>query len=310
MREPLTQTLEHRASDLLASSREVGFSLSGPSGTIAFAQHAPLVLIAGMNVLEDETTTTQVAAQLKRSCAALEIPLVFKASFDKANRSSHSSPTGPGLERGLTQLATIRDTLQLPILTDVHAPEQVPAVAEVADIVQIPAFLCRQRDLIRAAAESGRPLHIKKMQLMAPEEMGRVLARCRAYGAERVILCERGVSFGYHRLVVDPLAFPILTSLGAPVSFDVTHALQLPGLGEASGGRGIYTEPLARAAVATGISALFLECHPEPSRALCDGPSALPLAEVEPLLRRLKMIDHLVKSPRFMANEDEHARIS
>ena len=295
--------------DLSASSRSPSrsgaFSLEGPSGeTLRFENEAPLVLIAGLNVLEDPGLTGEVASELRRVTSELQIPLVFKASFDKANRSSHQSPTGPGLELGLQQLKQLKRAHELPIITDIHEPAQAAPVAEVAEILQIPAFLCRQRELIRAAAMTGRPLHIKKMQMMAPEELGRVLARCHYYGAERVLLCERGTSFGYHRLIVDPLSFSALKALGAPVSFDVTHALQLPGLGAASGGRGELTEPLARSAVAQGIAALFLECHPRPAEALCDGPSALPLGELPSLLRRLKMIDALVKSPRFMADEE------
>ena len=290
-------------SPLLSCDRS--FSFEGPTGELVhFDNQSPLVLIAGLNVLEDPGLTGEVAAELRRVTADLQIPLVFKASFDKANRSSHQSPTGPGLEVGLRQLQQLRSAYGLPIVTDIHEPAQAAPVAEIADILQIPAFLCRQRDLIHAAAMTKRPLHIKKMQMMAPEELGRVLARCRHYGAERVLLCERGTSFGYHRLIVDPLSFPALKALGAPVSFDVTHALQLPGLGAASGGRGALTEPLACSAVAQGIAALFLECHPRPAEALCDGPSALPLAELAPLLRRLKMIDALVKSPRFMADEE------
>lgn len=254
----------------------------------------PLTLFAGVNVLESRDLALRVADALL--AVADQIPVVFKASFDKANRSSVHSFRGPGPDEGLCWLAEVR-AMGLPVLTDIHAPEQAQMVAEVVDLLQIPAFLCRQTDLIAAAAETGKPLHIKKMQMMAPAEMGNVLAKARALGASGVILCERGTSFGYNNLVVDPLSFTQMKALGAPVSFDVTHSLQLPGgLGAATGGRREYVEPLAIAGVSQGIAALFLELHPNPDRALCDGPCALPLGSLPGLIRRLLAFDALAKS--------------
>lgn len=264
-------------------------------GAVEVGNERPLALFAGLNVLESRELALSVAEQLLAICERLGLPLVFKASFDKANRSSVRSFRGPGPDEGLRWLQEVRG-LGVPVLTDIHEPGQAAPAAEVADLLQIPAFLCRQTDLLAAAAATGRPLHVKKMQMMAPLEMGNVLEKCRAFGASGVILCERGTSLGYGNLVVDPLSFPQLRSLGAPVSFDVTHSLQLPGgLGHATGGRRQLLEPLAVAGVSQGIAALFLEVHPEPDRALCDGPCALPLSAAEGLLRRLLALDRLVK---------------
>lgn len=263
---------------------------------ITLANDRPLTLIAGLNVLESLDLALRVAEVLKREADRRGVPLIFKASFDKANRSSVRSFRGPGPDEGLRWLAQVKATHGLPIVTDIHTAAQAAPTAEVADLIQIPAFLVRQTDLIAAAAATGRPLHLKKMQMMAPEEMGNVVAKCAASGARGVALCERGTLFGYGRLVVDMLGFGALKGFGVPVTFDVTHSLQLPGgLGHATGGRGAEVEPLAMAGVSQGIAGLFLEVHPDPAQAKCDGPCALPLERVGALLDRLVALDALVK---------------
>lgn len=268
-----------------------------PVADLTLANDRPLALIAGLNVLESLDLALRVAERLREATAARGVPFIFKASFDKANRSSVRSFRGPGLDRGLDWLTRVRAATGAPIVTDIHAPEQAAPVAEVADLLQIPAFLVRQTDLIAAAAATGRPLHLKKMQMMAPADMAPAVDKCAALGARHVAVCERGTLFGYGRLIVDPLAFVELKALGVPVTFDVTHALQLPGaLGDATGGRGHLVEPLALAGVSQAIAALFLEVHPDPARAKCDGPCALPLDRVGPLLDRLIALDRLVKS--------------
>ena len=273
-----------------------------PSRDVRIAPHVvlsndrPFVLLAGMNVLESRDLAFRVAETLLRATEALGIAFVFKASFDKANRSSIDSYRGPGLEQGLELLQQIKQHFDVPILTDIHEHTQAETVAEVVDVLQIPAFLCRQTDLLAAACRTGRPLHIKKMQMMAPHEMGNVLKKCEALGNDQLMICERGTSFGYGNLVVDPLAFPQLKTFGYPVTFDVTHALQMPGaLGASTGGRGSYVESLALAGMSQGIAGLFLECHPDPAQARCDGPCALPLDQVQPVLQHLKALDDLVK---------------
>ena len=264
---------------------------------VVMGNDRPFTLLAGLNVLESEALALQVAATLRAECARRGVPLVFKASFDKANRSSHASYRGPGLDRGLRWLSAVKARCAVPVLTDIHTVEQAGPVAEVADVIQIPAFLVRQTDLIAAAAATGRPLHLKKMQGMAPDEMANVVAKARAFGAADVIVCERGTTFGYGNLVVDPLAFGRLKALGVPVTFDVTHALQLPGArGDATGGRGHRVFDLAAAGMSQGLAGLFLECHPTPSEAKCDGPCALPLDAIGALLDRLLALDQLVKS--------------
>jgi 2-dehydro-3-deoxyphosphooctonate aldolase (KDO 8-P synthase) len=226
----------------------------------------------------------------------LGIGYIFKASFDKANRTSVSSYRGPGLERGLEQLAEIRRYLGVPVLTDIHEPSQAAPAAEVVDVLQIPAFLCRQTDLLVAAARTGRPLNIKKAQFLAPEDMASVAGKCREAGNDNLILCERGSSFGYRNLVVDFRSLPVMRELGYPVMFDATHSVQAPGgLGDASGGDRRFVRPLARAAVAAGIDALFLEVHPDPDRARSDGPNMVPLRSLRPLLEELLLLDDLVK---------------
>lgn len=264
---------------------------------VALANQRPLTLIAGINVLESLDLALRVAEHLRRATERHGMALVFKASFDKANRSSVRSFRGPGLERGLEWLARVKQTFGVPLVTDIHAAAQAAPAAEVVDLVQIPAFLVRQTDLIAAAAATGRPLHLKKMQMMAPEDMGPAVAKCAALGASAVAVCERGTLFGYGRLVVDMLGFEALKALDVPVTFDVTHSLQLPGaLGHATGGRGASVESLAMAGVSQCIAALFLEVHPDPAAAKCDGPCALPLDRVDALLGRLAALDALVKS--------------
>ena len=273
-------------------------SLEVKVGSLTVANHRPITVIAGVNVLDTARVNLLVAETLVKACDARGIPLVFKASFDKANRSSYTSPRGPGLKKGIHQLRGLKERFAFPIVTDIHVPEQANEVAEYIDLIQIPAFLCRQTDLIQAACDTGRPLHIKKMQNMSPSEALLIQEKCAAFGSTDVILCERGSAFGYQRLVVDPLSMYELQTHKAPVSFDVTHALQCPGgaNGQTSGRGGALTLPLARAGTSIGIAALFFECHPEPTQALCDGASALPLHLVDQLLDEIQAIDRLVKS--------------
>lgn len=274
--------------------------MTGPTvalpGGIAFANDKPLVLIGGMNVIEDREVLHEVAAHFVAVTGRLGIPYVFKASFDKANRSSLASFRGPGLERGLSQLAEIRDRYGVPVITDVHEPWQAAPVAEVVDILQLPAFLARQTDLVSALARTGKPINVKKPQFLAPEEMRHIIAKCAEAGNNQILLCERGSSFGYNNLVVDMLGIDLMKPM-APVIFDVTHALQKPGgRPDSADGRGAQTAALARAGVAVGIAGLFIEAHPDPAQAKCDGPCALPLRDLEPLLRQLMAVDQAVKS--------------
>jgi 2-dehydro-3-deoxyphosphooctonate aldolase (KDO 8-P synthase) len=262
---------------------------------LVFANGRPLAVIGGMNVIEDRDTLFEVAGTLAEVCARLSVPFVFKASFDKANRSSIGSYRGPGLRAGLALLGEIRDRFGIPILTDIHEPDQAEAAAEVVDILQVPAFLARQTDLVIAAARTGAVLNIKKPQFLAPAEMTHILRKCHEAGNDRVLLCERGSSFGYNNLVVDMLGIDLMKPM-APVVFDVTHALQKPGgLSDRADGRGDQAAALARAGVAVGIAGVFVEVHPDPAKALCDGPCALPLAEFEPLLQQLRAVDAAVK---------------
>ncbi|OQX15918.1 MAG: 3-deoxy-8-phosphooctulonate synthase [Desulfobulbaceae bacterium A2] len=264
--------------------------ISGPAGPMQVGTGAPLLLIAGPCVLESAELAREIAGELKAVCARLGINYVFKASCDKANRTSLDSYRGPGMADGLTTLGRLREELAVPVLSDIHEPGQVAAAARVLDVLQIPAFLCRQTDLLAAAARSGRPVNLKKGQFLAPWDMAHAVGKLRAAGCVNLLLTERGSSFGYNNLVVDMRGLPYLRSL-APVVFDATHSVQLPGgAGTSSGGQRQFVAPLARAAVAVGVDALFLEVHPEPDRALCDGPNSLLLAEVEPLLRRLLAI--------------------
>lgn len=263
---------------------------------IHFSNDRPFVLIGGMNVIEDEDLLLDVAQRFAEVTAELRIPFLFKASFDKANRSSIRSYRGPGLEQGLDALRKIKDRLGVPIVTDVHEPGQAERVAEVADIIQLPAFLARQTDLVLAMARTGAAINIKKPQFLAPAEMRHIVEKFRQAGNDRLLLCERGSCFGYNNLIVDMLGLDEMKAL-APVIFDVTHALQRPGgRPDSADGRGSQAAALARAGLAVGIAGLFVEAHPDPQQALCDGPSALPLVELEPFLRQLKAIDSAVKA--------------
>lgn len=262
---------------------------------ITFANDRPFVLIGGMNVVEDEETVFAVAAHFVETTRTLGIRFVFKASFDKANRSSIHSFRGPGLDKGLELLAAVKQRFGVPLLTDVHEPHDAERVAEVADILQVPAFLARQTDLVVAVARTGRPINVKKPQFLAPGEMRHVIGKCREAGNDRVMLCERGTSFGYNNLIVDMLGMDMMKVM-APVVFDVTHALQQPGArDDSAGGRRAQVAALARSGMAIGIAGLFVEAHPDPRRALCDGPSALPLAALKPFLEQMKAVDSLVK---------------
>lgn len=265
-------------------------------GRITFGNDLPLVLIGGLNVIEDEDIVMEVASAFVDITAKLGIPYVFKASFDKANRSSIHSFRGPGLEKGLRVLSDVKARFGVPVLTDVHEPAQAQPAAEVADILQLPAFLARQTDLVVAIAKTGAVINVKKPQFLAPEEMRHILNKCREAGNDRVLLCERGSSFGYNNLVVDMLGMDVMKAM-APVVFDATHALQRPGgRTDSADGRRAQATALARSGMALGIAGLFLEAHPDPDRALCDGPCALPLDALEPYLAQMLAVDQLVKS--------------
>ena len=265
-------------------------------GQLPVSNDRPITIFGGMNVLENESLALRVAETYVNVCDQLDMPYVFKASFDKANRTSLRSYRGPGLQEGLKILARVKAEFGIPILTDVHEPHQAEAVAEVADVLQIPAFLSRQTDLVEAIAQTDAVINIKKAQFLAPEDMIHILNKCRAAGNDQILLCERGTSFGYHNLVVDMLGFGIMKQTQYPVLFDVTHSLQQPGAREeAAGGRRAQVTELARAGVAQKIGGLFLESHPEPDAALCDGPCALPLAQLQPFLTQIKALDSLVK---------------
>jgi 2-dehydro-3-deoxyphosphooctonate aldolase (KDO 8-P synthase) len=256
----------------------------------------PLVLIAGPCVIESESHAVDTALALREITRRAGVPFIFKASYDKANRTSPSSYRGPGLAEGLRVLDRVRAVANIPILTDIHEPSQAPAVAEVADVLQIPAFLSRQTDLIVAAARTGRAVNIKKGQFLAPLDMRHAIEKVTATGNAKVIVTERGFSFGYNNLVVDMRAFPILRSLGYPVVYDVTHSLQLPGAGDGvTAGQAEFIEPMAAAGVAAGVDGIFMEVHETPSQAKSDAQNALKLDLLEPLLRRLLAIDAIVK---------------
>jgi 2-dehydro-3-deoxyphosphooctonate aldolase (KDO 8-P synthase) len=263
---------------------------------ITFANDRPFVLIGGVNVIEDEATVLEVAARFVEVTGALGIPFVFKGSFDKANRSSIHSFRGPGMDRGLQLLAVVKERFGVPILTDVHEPAQAAPAAEVADILQLPAFLARQTDLVVAVARTGKAINVKKPQFLAPGEMKHIIAKCREAGNDRVLLCERGTSFGYNNLVVDMLGMDVMKAM-APVIFDATHALQTPGSrADGAGGRRAQAAALGRSGMAVGIAGLFLEAHSDPAKAPCDGPSALPLEALRAYLEQMKGVDQLVKS--------------
>ncbi|NVJ69942.1 MAG: 3-deoxy-8-phosphooctulonate synthase [Alphaproteobacteria bacterium] len=263
---------------------------------ITVSNTAPFVLFGGMNVLESREMAFQVAGTFVEVTKRLGIPYVFKASFDKANRSSVHSFRGPGLEEGLQLLADIKAEFDVPIITDVHEPHQAAPAAEVADVIQLPAFLARQTDLVIAMAKTDAVINVKKPQFLAPEEMRHIMKKFSEGGNEKVMLCERGTSFGYNNLIVDMLGMDVMKSF-APVVFDATHALQRPGSRtDSAGGRREQAAALARAGMALGIAGLFIEAHPNPDEALCDGPCALPLDKLEPYLAQMKAIDDLAKS--------------
>ena len=264
-------------------------------GPVTLGNDLPLVLIAGPCQLDDHAP--RIADTLAGLCARLGIGFIFKASFDKANRTRHDSPRGPGLDAGLAALAAIRARVGCPVLTDVHAPDQCAPAAQAVDVLQIPAFLSRQTDLLQAAGATGAAVQIKKGQFLAPWDLQNAADKVAATGCNRILLCERGTSFGYNRLVSDFRALPILADTGWPVVFDATHSVQEPGgQGGASGGERRFVEPLARAAVAVGCAALFIETHPDPDSAPSDGPTMVPLADMERMLTRLVALDRLTKS--------------
>ena len=269
----------------------------------------PFFLIAGPCVVESEQLQIDVAGQLKEITSALGIPFVFKSSYDKANRSSGSSFRGPGMDAGLAILAKVKKDLGVPVLTDVHSEAEIETVASVVDVLQTPAFLCRQTDFIRAVAKSGKPVNIKKGQFLAPHDMKNVIDKARAAAREaglsedRFFACERGASFGYNNLVSDMRSLAIMRETGAPVVFDATHSVQLPGgQGTSSGGQREFVPVLSRAAVAVGIAGLFMETHPDPAKALSDGPNAVPLKHMKALLEQLQSIDRVVKQQPLLEN--------
>jgi 2-dehydro-3-deoxyphosphooctonate aldolase (KDO 8-P synthase) len=268
-------------------------------GNVRFGNNLPMVLLGGINVIESRDLAMSAAEAFVSATGELGIPYIFKASFDKANRSSAASFRGPGLDEGLKILQEVATTFAVPVVTDVHEAGQASAVAEVCSLLQVPAFLARQTDLLAAMAATGRPLHVKKPQYMSPTQAGHIVNKLAEYGAREVILCERGTSFGYDNLVVDMLGFDALKQAGGqtPVTFDVTHALQMRESGSAvSGGRRRQVSEFARSGLAIGLAGLFLEAHPDPDSALCDGPSALPLDLLHPFLAQMKAVDDLVKS--------------
>jgi 2-dehydro-3-deoxyphosphooctonate aldolase (KDO 8-P synthase) len=261
----------------------------------------PFFLIAGPCVVESEQLQMDVAGKLQEMTKELGIPFIFKSSYDKANRSSGKSFRGPGMEKGLEILAKVRKTLNVPVLTDVHTAEEVPTVVQFVDVLQTPAFLCRQTDFIHAVARAGKPVNIKKGQFLAPGDMKNVVDKAReASGTDNIMVCERGASFGYNNLVSDMRSLAIMRDTGCPVVFDATHSVQLPGgQGTSSGGQREFVPVLARAAVATGVAGVFMETHPDPAKALSDGPNAWPLGRMRELLTTLKEIDALVKRRGF-----------
>src|SRR3954470_16473595 len=270
----------------------------------------PLFLIAGPCVVESEQLQMDVAGRLKEIAGSLGVPFIFKSSYDKANRSSGTSFRGPGLDKGLEILAKVKRELQVPIITDVHREDEIGAAAAVVDVLQTPAFLCRQTDFIRAVAQSGRPVNIKKGQFLAPHDMKNVLDKARAAARDvglpedNFLACERGASFGYNNLVSDMRSLAIMRETGAPVVFDATHSVQLPGgQGTSSGGQREFVPVLARAAVAVGIAGIFMETHPNPANALSDGPNAVPLAKMRVLLETLVELDRISKKNGFLEND-------
>lgn len=266
-------------------------------GNIEIGNDKPFVLFGGMNVLESRDLALQICETYVKVTEKLGIPYIFKASFDKANRSSINSFRGPGLEEGMRIFEEVKKTFGVPVITDVHEPHQAQPVAEVCDIIQLPAFLSRQTDLVIAMAKTGAVINIKKAQFLAPQEMKHILTKCEEAGNDQLILCERGSSFGYNNLVVDMLGFDIMKRMQYPVIFDVTHALQMPGgRADSAGGRRAQVTDLAKAGLSQGLAGLFLEAHPDPEKAKCDGPCALRLDKLEPFLIQLKQLDELIKN--------------
>ena len=266
-------------------------------GTIKFNNKKNFVLIAGLNVLEDESIIKEVVEECKLVTEELEIPFIFKASYDKANRSSIDSFRGPGIDKGLDILKKIKLDYKVPVISDVHSPEEVSKASKVLDLLQIPAFLCRQTDLIASAASTDLPVNIKKGQFLSPSEVENIINKFKHYGKENILICERGTSFGYNNLVVDMVGLSRLKKYSYPVVFDVTHSLQEPGgEGKSTSGRRPFTLDLAKSAISIGIAGLFLETHPEPDLAKCDGPCALPLKHLRDFLLQIQSIDALVKS--------------
>ena len=266
-------------------------------GNIEIGNDKPFVLFGGMNVLESRDLALQICETYVKVTEKLGIPYVFKASFDKANRSSINSFRGPGLEEGMRIFEDVKQAFGVPVITDVHEPHQAQPVADVCDIIQLPAFLSRQTDLVVAMAKTGAVINIKKAQFLAPQEMKHILNKCEEAGNDQLILCERGSSFGYNNLVVDMLGFGIMKQMNYPVFFDVTHSLQMPGgRADSAGGRRAQVTELARAGLSQGLAGLFLEAHPDPDNAKCDGPCALRLDKLEPFLAQLKQLDDLIKN--------------
>ena len=265
-------------------------------GDIVIGNNRPLILVAGPCVIEGEESVISIAQRLKEVSRSLAIPLIFKASYDKANRTSVSSFRGPGLKEGLRILQKVKDVIGMPVLSDVHQVSDVSSAAEVLDVIQIPAFLCRQTDLLVEAGRTGKPINVKKGQFLAPWDMANVVEKINSAGNDQILLTERGTTFGYNTLVNDMKSLPVMRNLGYPVIYDATHSVQLPGgMGTASGGLREFVPHLARAAVGAGVDGVFVEVHPDPERALCDGPNTLDLNDVPSLVEQLMAIDRIVK---------------
>ena len=264
---------------------------------ISIGNDKPFVLIAGLNVLEEEKTIFEVISRCKQSAKSLDIPYIFKASYDKANRSSFDSYRGPGPKKGLEILFELKKEFDVPVISDIHTPAEAEMASDVLDIIQIPAFLSRQTDLIKAACETSLPLNIKKGQFLAPSDMLNIIEKCNHFNNDKIMICERGTSFGYNNLIVDMLGMVELKKTDVPIIFDVTHSLQRPGgLGNKADGRGSSVFELARAGMSLGLAGLFLETHPDPAKALCDGPCALKLDDLDKFLSEIKSLDDLIKS--------------